>query len=120
MYGKFLRKQKNQTVEAGLQAIKNVATGEDTWWIRMIGITTLMDLEDMYKNRIHVSETELKDLKAGDEKELDLRNAIDADTNTQKKIETLLQEIKDKEENPRLQSLLGGQASMEAHDEDDE
>ncbi len=116
MYGKYLKKQDNKIVESGLASLKKIAIEEEIWWVRMIGITSLMDLQDMYKNRIHVAEMELKDLKAGDDKELELRNAIDADTNTEKKISAIIEDIKEKEENSRLQQLLGGKTSNKVHE----
>ena len=107
LYAKYLKKQNNTTISDGLGAIKTVAKDEETWWIRMAGITTFIELEDMLKNRVHVAETELKDLKPGDELELELRNAIDSDNQLAKKIETILVELKETEENERLKQLMG-------------
>jgi hypothetical protein len=61
----------------------------------------------MYKNRIHISEKELKSLKSGDDKELDLRNRLNADKENKESISSILNEIKDSEKNPRLRKMMG-------------
>ncbi|NQX97933.1 MAG: hypothetical protein HRT73_08650, partial [Flavobacteriales bacterium] len=85
----------------------DVAKNEEAWWMRMTGINVLTDLEEMYNNRIHVAEKELKDIKPGDDKELDLRNALSNNKETKTAIETLLNEIKETEKNPRLRKMMG-------------
>ena len=107
LYGQYLKKQENKTITKGVDILEATAKDEKIWWVRMIGITTLLDLQDMYKNRIHIAEKELKDIKPGDDKELELRNAIDSDTAVQKKIEAVISDIKETEENPRLKKMLG-------------
>lgn len=107
LYGQYLKKQNNETVSEGIPVLKTTALDEEVWWVRMIGISTLMDLKDMYQNRIRVAETELKDLKAGDDKELKLRNEIAADTEMKKKIDAIIVEVKEKEKNPRLKKMMG-------------
>ncbi|MCB0402886.1 MAG: M1 family peptidase [Flavobacteriales bacterium] len=116
LYAKYLKKQNNETISSALPAITRVAKEEDAWWVRMVGINTLMDFEDMYKNRIHVAELELKDLKPGDDKELDLRNAIDSDTGMKKKIEAIMNDIKETEKDARLLSIINGEMGTGAHD----
>jgi len=107
LYGQYLKKQNNETVSEGIPILKTTALDDEVWWVRMIGISTLMDLKDMYQNRIRVAETELKDLKTGDDKELKLRNEIDADTEMKKKIDAIILEVKEKEKNPRLKKMMG-------------
>jgi len=107
LYGQYLKKQDNKTITQGVEVLEKTAKNEKVWWVRMIGITSLMDLQDMYKNRIHIAEKELKDIKPGDDKELELRNAIDSDTAVQKQIEVVISDIKETEENPRLKKMLG-------------
>lgn len=107
LYGKYLKKQSNETVSKAIPTLKKTALDEEVWWVRMIGISTLMDLKDMYQNRIRVAEAELKDLKAGDEKELKLRNNIDADTQMKKKIDAIIIEVQENEKNPRLKKMMG-------------
>lgn len=107
LYSKYLKKQNNETITKGIGVLEATAKEEDIWWVRMIGISSLIELQDMYKNRIHVAETEMKDLKPGDDKELALRNSIDGDTTVKQKIETILSKIKETEENPRLKKMLG-------------
>jgi aminopeptidase N len=106
-YSKYLKKQSNETVEKGMPVLKDIAMNENAWWMRMIGIRAITDIETMYGNRIHVAETELKELDAGSDKELDLRNSIDADKTLQGKIKTMVEEIKEKEKHPRLRKMLG-------------
>lgn len=107
LYNKYLKKQSNSTISDGLSTIEKVAIDEEVWWVRMVGISTIMDLEDMYKNRIHVAEMELKDIKPGDSKELELRNTIDSDKQMRQKVDGILTKIKETEKNERLKSLLG-------------
>lgn len=107
LYNQYLKKQDNKTITQGVEVLEKTAKNEKIWWVRMAGITSLMDLKDMYKNRIHIAEKELKDIKPGDDKELELRNAIDSDTAVQKKIEAVISDIKETEENPRLKKMLG-------------
>ena len=75
--------------------------------MRMTGINILADLEKMYKNRIHISEKELKKIDAGSDKELDLRNTLTDSQNIKKEITTILNDIKETEENPRLRQMMG-------------
>lgn len=107
LYSKYLKKQNNETITKGVSVLEETAKEAGVWWVRMIGISSLMELQDMYKNRIHVAETELKDLKPGDDKELALRNSIDGDTTVKQKIEGIINKIKETEENPRLKKMLG-------------
>jgi len=106
-YGKYLKKQDNNTITEALPILEDVSINEEAWWLRMTGIEIVNDLENMYSNRIHIAELELKDLKAGDDKELDLRNTIESDKSTQKKLEGIFNKIKDAEKNTRLRKMLG-------------
>lgn len=106
-FNSYLKKQSNETVSKGLPAMKDVALNEKIWWIRMLGINSLSDLDGMYANRIHIAEAELKTVEVGSEKEQKLRNAIDEDKKLQQSISKILEEVKAKEENPRLRSMLG-------------
>lgn len=107
LYGQYLKKQSNETISEGIPTLKKTALDEEVWWVRMIGISTLTDLEDMFQNRIRVAETELKDLKSGDDNELELRNKIDADTAMKKKIDAIIAEVREKEKHPRLKKMMG-------------
>jgi aminopeptidase N len=106
-YNKYLKKQNNNTISEALPILKETATKENAWWLRMNGINTIIDLENILKNRIHITELEIKELPSGSDKELDLRNSIDSDSTMKKKIEDLLNEIKETEKNPRLRKILG-------------
>ena len=106
-YGKYLKRQNNETIKKSFPILTDVAKNEDAWWMRMTGINVLSDLEEMYKNRIHVAEKELKELDAGSEKELALRNTIDSDKGTKKELSTILNDIKENEKNPRLRKMMG-------------
>jgi len=106
-YGNYLKNQDNKTVKESLFILKDVAKNEDAWWMRMTGINVLLDIEEMYSNRIHITEKELKDVKPGDEKELDLRNTLTADKESKKLVSDVLNEIKETEKNPRLRKMMG-------------
>jgi len=106
-FNSYLKKQDNATVSKGLTTIKEVALNEKIWWIRMLGINSLSDLDGMYSNRIHIAEAELKTAEVGSEKEQKLKNSIDEDKKLQQAISKILEEVKTKEENPRLRSMLG-------------
>ena len=106
-FNNYLKKQDNATVSKGLITIKEVALNEKIWWIRMLGINSLSDLDGMYANRIHIAEAELKTAEVGSEKEQKLKNSIDEDKKLQQSISKILEEVKTKEENPRLRSMLG-------------
>ncbi|PJA07613.1 MAG: hypothetical protein COX70_06135 [Flavobacteriales bacterium CG_4_10_14_0_2_um_filter_32_8] len=106
-YNKYLKKQSNSTIIEGLPILKETALNENAWWMRLNGINAISDLESMFLNRINVAELELKDLAAGSDKELDLRNAINSDKEVQQKIEAILTAIKENEKNPRLRKMLG-------------
>jgi len=106
-YGEYLKNQDTKTITASLSTLEDVAKNEDAWWMRMTGINILADLEKMYKNRIHISEKELKKIDAGSDKELDLRNTITDSQNIKKEITTILNDIKETEENPRLRQMMG-------------
>ncbi|PKP51051.1 MAG: hypothetical protein CVT95_01775 [Bacteroidetes bacterium HGW-Bacteroidetes-12] len=106
-FNSYLKKQDNATVSKGLATIKEVALNEKIWWIRMLGINSLSDLDGIYSNRIHIAEAELKTAEVGSEKEQKLRNSIDEDKKLQQSISKILEEVKTKEENPRLRSMLG-------------
>jgi len=106
-FNSYLKKQDNATVSKGLITIKEVALNEKIWWIRMLGINSLSDLDGMYANRIHIAEAELKTAEVGSEKEQKLKNSIDEDKKLQQSISKILEEVKTKEENPRLRSMLG-------------
>ncbi len=107
LYGTYLKKQDNTTITDALPTIENVAIEEKVWWVRMIGISTLIELEELFGNRIHIAQKELKDLKAGDDKELDLRNTIDANKLLKVKIEAIILKVKETEKNERLKAMLG-------------
>jgi aminopeptidase N len=106
-YGKFLKKQNNTTIKESFPILTDVAKNEDAWWMRMTAINVLGDLEEMYKNRIHVSEKELKDMDAGSDKELDLRNSLNSDNVVKKEISDILNDIKENEKHPRLRKMMG-------------
>jgi len=106
-FNSYLKKQDNATVSKGLTTIKEVALNEKIWWIRMLGINSLSDLDGMYSNRIHIAEAELKTAEVGSEKEQKLKNSIDEYKKLQQAISKILEEVKTKEENPRLRSMLG-------------
>lgn len=106
-FNSYLKKQDNATVSKGLATIKEVALNEKIWWIRMLGINSLSDLDGMYANRIHIAEVEIKTAEVGSEKEQKLKNSIDEDKKLQQSISKILEEVKTKEENPRLRSMLG-------------
>jgi len=106
-YNKYLKKQSPETVEAALPVLTDVAKNGTPWWIRMTGINSLIDLENKYGNQIHVAETELKELKPGDDNELDIRNSIDKEKALLKKIEAIITDIEANETNPRLRKILG-------------
>lgn len=107
LYSTYLKKQSNEVVDKGLVILEKTAKTEDVWWVRLAGITSLIELDDMYKNRIHIAKTELKELKSGDDKELKLRNSIDADVALKQKIDKIIVEVKETEENPRLKKMMG-------------
>ena len=106
-YAKYLKKQDDETVKSSLQTLKDVATNEKTWWIRSTGINTILDLEEMYANRVKVTEAELKEFKAGDSKELDLRNSLTSNKEMSAQLTTILKEIKATEKHPRLRKMMG-------------
>ncbi len=106
-FSDYLKKQDNQTVEKGLLTLKSIALNGDAWWMRMVGIRSLTNLETMYGDRIHVSETERKDLKTGSDKELELQKNIDDDKKLKNAIKTIMDEVKATEKNPRLRAMLG-------------
>jgi aminopeptidase N len=106
-YAKYLKKQDDETVKSSVQTLKVVATTEKTWWIRLTGINTILNLEEMYANRVTVTEAELKELKAGDSKELDLRNSLTSNKEMSVQLTTILKEIKATEKHPRLRKMMG-------------
>jgi len=106
-YNKYLKNQNGQTIKEALPTLEEVGKNDKTWWIRLTGINALADLEDMYKNRIHISEKELRSVKPGDDKELELRNNLSADKENKTRITTILNEIKSTEKHPRLRQMMG-------------
>ncbi len=106
-YGDYLQKQSNNTIKESFFILKDFAKNEDAWWMRMTGINVITDIEAMFKNRIHVTEKELKDIEKGDEKELDLRNSLASDKEMLQSITEMLTDIKENEKNPRLRKILG-------------
>ena len=106
-YGKYLKNQDSETVKDALPILKDVALNEDTWWIRLTGINAIADLDEMYANRTKIAEKELKELKAGDSKELELRNTITKDKAINVQLTSIMDEIKAVEKNPRLRKMMG-------------
>lgn len=106
-YGKYLKNQDNKTVKEALPILKNVAKNDETWWIRLTGINAITDLGGMYTNRVQVAETELKELKAGDSKEINLRNAITDNKVMKTELNGILDELKATEKHPRLRKMMG-------------
>ncbi len=106
-YGKYLKKQNNKTIKESLPVLEDVAKNESAWWMRMTGINVISDLDEMYKNRIHVAEKELKDMDTGSDKELELRNALDSDKEMKKSLSEIISDVKETEKNPRLRKMLG-------------
>lgn len=106
-YAKYLKKQDDETVTSSLQILKDVALNEKNWWIRLTGMDAILDLEEMYANRVKVTETELKELKAGDSKELSLRNSLTSNKELSTQLTTILKEIKKTEKHPRLRKMMG-------------
>ena len=106
-YGKYLKKQDDETVKSSVQTLKNVAINEKTWWIRLTGINTILGLEEMYANRVKVTESELKELKSGNSKELNLRNSLTSNKEMSAQLTSVLNEIKETEKNPRLRKMMG-------------
>ena len=106
-YGKYLKKQDNKTIKESFPVLIDVAKNENAWWMRMTGINGFLDLEKMYTNRIHVVETELKELGVGSDKELELRNTLTDDKEMKKLLGDILTDIKETEKNPRLRKMMG-------------
>ena len=104
---RYLKNQDHETVKKGSAILKETALNEKTWWIRMAAINGISDLEAMYANRIHIAEQEIKEAESGSENEQKLRTNIDKDKNVQQHLIEILNEIKAKEEHPRLKAMLG-------------
>jgi len=106
-YGKYLKNQSNDIISTSFPILKETAIHESAWWMRLNAINVITDLENMFISRIHVAETELKDLPSGSDKELELQNTLNKDKEIKEQIDTLLREIKEKEKNTRLRKMLG-------------
>ena len=102
-----MKKQSNSVITEGLPVLKETAINENAWWMRMNGINAITDLQNIFNNRIHVAELELKDLSSGSDKELDLRNTIESNKEVKKLIDNAFNEIKETEKNPRLRKMMG-------------
>lgn len=107
-YGKYLKKQDDQTIEAGLPTLKDAASGSGPWWMKIAGISALNDVHNIYINRSNRYSEELKDIKPGDEKELELREKLKQADAQKAKIQKIIDEIKENETNPNLLRFLGG------------
>ena len=103
----WLKKQENKVIKESLPILAEIALNEKAWWMRMTGINVLQDLEEMITGRIHVAEKELKEIKSGDDKELDIRNSIDDNNSIKKEIDDVFNDIKATEKNKRLRRVLG-------------
>ena len=106
-YTKYLKNQDNATVKKALPLLTTTAKDEKTWWIRLTGINGLVELEEIYKNRILIAEKELKKLKSGTDKEVALKNSLTSNKSLKEEISTILNEIKSTEKNPRLRQMMG-------------
>lgn len=104
---RYLKNQSPETVAKGTPILKETALNDKTWWIRMAAINGISDLEAMYASRIHIAEQEIKEVETGSEKEQELRNNISKDKNVQQSLTEILNEIKEKEQHPRLRAMLG-------------
>ena len=105
-YGNYLEKQPESIVKTAIQPLQKVALHDKTWWIRLASISTLLDLEKTYANRINATKEELKTLKVGDEKELALRNTLTNSEPLKERIALVIDEVRKSEKNPRLQKML--------------
>ena len=72
-YSKYLNRQDGETIIKGLPVLKDVAINEDTWWVRMVSIRSLTDMETKYDRKIDIAETELSKLEVGSEEETKLK-----------------------------------------------
>ena len=106
-YTKYLKKQNITTIKNALPTLNDIAKNETTWWIRLTGINAFAAIEEMLQDRIPVLEKELKSLKSGDDKKLELQNSITSSRNLQKDISIRLDEIKATEKHPRLRQMMG-------------
>jgi len=106
-YTKYLKNQDEDVVAKGLPILTDVAKNESAWWMRMTGINALVDLEEMYKNKIHLKESELKKVTLGSSEEVEIRASLDKGKAQVKEIEKILVEIKATEKNSKLRQLLG-------------
>lgn len=105
-YGKYLVKQDDATIEAGLPTLKDASSGGGAWWMKLAGISALSDISDLYGSRIHNYEEDLADMKAGDPKELDTRNNLEKAKAQKAKVKAIMDELKKTETNPNILRIL--------------
>lgn len=104
-YGEYLEKQDDQAIEQSLPLLKEQATGDDSWFIRMAAINSVVKIK---KNKSSLIEelTEKMTADAATNQVEKLKADKEAAVQLNKKLDSTLKEIKDQETNSNLIRIL--------------
>ncbi|HET6243752.1 MAG: hypothetical protein H0V01_00985 [Bacteroidetes bacterium] len=106
IYGKYLKDKSNETVNAGLPLIEDVATNSSAWWMRLGGVQVLSDLHSKYSATEIELKEELKKSSPGSEQELILRQKIKEASQQKEILLATLVRVKAKETDIKMARFL--------------
>ena len=109
-YAKYLKKQDDKTVNAGLDVFKSQAQNGGTWWMKMPGYNALTGLESHYQKKALSIQTkiEAKTEEGADAMALaDLERELNNCKSQEARIQKVIADLKAGETDPRLKKMFG-------------
>jgi len=109
-YAKYLLERSDETINAGLPALEDVARNAKIWWMRLSGVQGISAIASMYSEREDELASKLQELKknnpdAGGYQELE--NQLEKTKAQKQKVTDLLNAIKKAETDKKLQKMYG-------------
>lgn len=105
-YTEFLKRQNNKTVKEGVTIIENIALNGEIWWMRMGALESLIQLEELYQNRVNVLEKEVKENVNNSSEAITQQAELNESKKILENIKGILSNAKAKEEHPILKNWL--------------
>ncbi len=106
-YGNYLKNQPNNVVEDAIPVLKDISLNEKAWWMRMTGISAVVELENQFADKIMMANEKLKSVKKGSSEEANLKSEIEQNQALENKLMDVIEEVRNTESNPRLKQMLG-------------
>ena len=107
-YGEYLEKQDDEIQKEAISELEEVATGEDSWFVRMAAVNSLIKMNRAKKEEVNKLAERIANETEAEEKERLTKQKAAAEEMTGKVTEALM-EINEQEENKNLKRLIEGE-----------